>query len=73
MDDYEKFVLSCDFAHVPALGKDGRGAFGFMWPADMTDKAISDRILERNTRIVDSEPNLWKRMDDWIAEKREAK
>jgi hypothetical protein len=44
-----------------------------MWPADMTDKAISDRILERNTRIVDSEPNLWKRMDDWIAEKREAK
>jgi hypothetical protein len=73
LDAYETFVLSCDFAHVPAFGKDGRDAFGFMWPAEMTDKAISDRILERNTRIIDAELNVWKRMDDWLAERLEAK
>jgi hypothetical protein len=75
LDANETFVLSCDFARVPAFENeiDGRDAFGFMWKADMTDQAISDRILERNTRIIDAELNVWKRMDDWLAERLEAR
>jgi hypothetical protein len=39
----------------------------------MTDNAVLDRILERNTRIIDAELNRWQRMDDWLAKKLEAK
>jgi hypothetical protein len=59
--------------HVPAFGRYGRDAFSFMWPADMTDKTISDQILGRNTRIIDAELNRWPKMDDWLTKKSEAK
>ena len=39
----------------------------------MTDKTISDRILERNTRIIDAKLKVWQRMDDWLVRKLEAK
>ena len=44
MEAFEKFVLSCDFAGVKALGNMD---LGFMWPADLTDNKVMRKLQTR--------------------------
>lgn len=44
MEAFERFVLSCDFAGVKALGNVD---LGFMWPADLTNHNVMRKLQTR--------------------------
>ena len=64
MDAYTNIVLSYDFARVVAFEEAGHNEFGFMWPADLTDKEVAIRVQERNSRVINAELDRWTWMDN---------
>lgn len=41
--------------------------FGFMWPADLADEKVADRVKERNSTVINAELDRWKRIDKMLA------
>jgi hypothetical protein len=73
MGAYTDIVLSYDFASVVAFGDAEEREFGFMWPADLTDKEVVARVEARNSEIIEAELEVLEQFDKSRAERKAEK
>jgi hypothetical protein len=73
MGAYTDIVLYYDFASVVAFGDAEEREFGFMWPADLTDKEVVARVEARNSEIIEAELEVLVQFDKSRAERKAEK